>query len=723
MKISVRAFGAASALAISVSLSGAYAQEDNEVRSVDQIVVFGDNVYRDRTADINPTLSYDLQFFQRFEPTTVGEMLKRTPGVVFTSDVLEYDAVQLRGIGSQYTQILINGRKVPGQQANGAFFVDRIPAELVERIEIVRAPSVDVTGEGVGGTLNILLKEGADIDGAFVRGGISYFGDGDGKARGSGAAALATSGDGYSFWAGVDVQQRRNPKKKVTEYFDPDLVFDEELEIENDTRDGTDYSFNSALNLDVAGGELEVTGYYVQTNRDENEHVDIFEGPRDDIELVTVETQFEDIKQKSYGFQSVFTLPVDESDLEVSFGYNVFDENTSEFETEYNVEDDELEEDEGSIDIRDRELSGGVAYSSPLSAVLSNKTGVDIRKGRRDGLQLGDTADVEADIETFRVGAYTKFEYEFSPAVLMETGVRYEYYERDVLSDGVGGSKSDGKWLPSAHLRWDLTPDDRIRLSAARTIRFPDFDLISPFEEDETPGDDDILTGNPNLDVETAWGVDLGYERRIGSKGIVGLNVFYRDFSDLIELVPVAANGSGSYFMPMNIGDGKAWGVEFDLSTPLDMFGLPETALYANAAYLDSEVTDFNTGMERKFTNQPDFVYNVSLIQNFPAWGGAIGASYQKRDASLEYGFDEIVETSYDGNLEAFAEKRFGERVVLRFSANNLLDAHKLEFIEAYDGDSAAEFAEAIITGDVDGIEIQDEQSSRVYSLTLRLAF
>jgi outer membrane receptor protein involved in Fe transport len=321
-----------------------------------------------------------------------------------------------------------------------------------------------------------------------------------------------------------------------------------------------------------------------------------------------------------------------------------------------------------------------------------------------------------------RIGAFTKFELELSSAATVEAGVRYEHYDRDVESGGVTGSKNDGKILPAVHLRWDLTSDDRIRASAARTIRFPDFDLVSPFEEDETPGDDDILTGNPDLDVETAWGFDLGYERRIGSRGVAGLNVFYRDFQDLIELVPVAPNGAGAFFIPMNVGDGKAWGVEFDLSTPLDMFGLPDTAFYANAAYLDSEVMDFNTGLERKFTNQPDFVYNLSLIQNFPDCGFAFGGSYQKRGASLEFGFDEIVETSYEGNLELFAEQRFGERAVLRFSAANLLDSHKLEFIEAYDGDNAMEFADAIRAGDVDGIEIQDEQSSRVFSLTLRLS-
>jgi outer membrane receptor for ferrienterochelin and colicins len=79
-----------------------------------EIIVNGAIAFRNRTADVNPVLSYDLEYFQRFEPVSVGEMLKRVPGVTFTSDVLEYDGPQFRGLPAGYTQVLINGRRAPG---------------------------------------------------------------------------------------------------------------------------------------------------------------------------------------------------------------------------------------------------------------------------------------------------------------------------------------------------------------------------------------------------------------------------------------------------------------------------------------------------------------------------------------------------------------------------------------------------------------------------------
>ncbi|MCK9910324.1 TonB-dependent receptor plug domain-containing protein, partial [Microbacteriaceae bacterium K1510] len=86
---------------------------------------------RNRTDTIAPKLSYDLEYFQRFEPISAGDALKRVPGVSFSSDMLEYDQVQLRGLPSIYSQVQINGQNMTGAGNDKVFFVDRIPAELI----------------------------------------------------------------------------------------------------------------------------------------------------------------------------------------------------------------------------------------------------------------------------------------------------------------------------------------------------------------------------------------------------------------------------------------------------------------------------------------------------------------------------------------------------------------------------------------------------------------
>ena len=174
---------------------------------------------------------------------------------------------------------------------------------------------------------------------------------------------------------------------------------------------------------------------------------------------------------------------------------------------------------------------------------------------------------------------------------------------------------------------------------------------------------------------------------------------------------------------PRNIGDGTTWGVEVDLSTPLDMIGLPETGVFFNYTWLESEVVDPFTGVERRFRNQPQNVWNVGFIQNLPNWNASFGASLYGRDEGFESGLDELVRVEYDQDLEAFVEKRFGDRVVVRLSAQNLLDKEKRETFMKYDGDSVEEILENRANGDLDEYERESERSGVLYQITVRAAF
>ena len=76
---------------------GAGAPTDQVTEASDVVVINGIG-YRDRTEETAPVLVYDTDYFQRFEPLTAGDALKRVPSVTFLSDVLESDGVRLRGL-------------------------------------------------------------------------------------------------------------------------------------------------------------------------------------------------------------------------------------------------------------------------------------------------------------------------------------------------------------------------------------------------------------------------------------------------------------------------------------------------------------------------------------------------------------------------------------------------------------------------------------------------
>jgi len=242
---------------------------------------------------------------------------------------------------------------------------------------------------------------------------------------------------------------------------------------------------------------------------------------------------------------------------------------------------------------------------------------------------------------------------------------------------------------------------------------------------EEEPADDDDFIGNPSLKPETSWGFDAGYERRLGKRGIVGVNVFYRKVEDVIELVSTGdtASGGGLVFTSGNVNDGEVWGVEMDLSMPLDFVGLPETGVFLNASLLDSSIIDPVTGEDRQFQNQPDWVFNAGFIQNLPTLDAAFGVTYRQQGEALLSVLGERRFTRYGGDLEVFVEKRFGETWALRLTASNLLDLTKAEDIYEYDGDSVEEITDNQINNVIDEIEREREKVGPVVQLVLRAAF
>jgi outer membrane receptor protein involved in Fe transport len=296
-------------------------------------------------------------------------------------------------------------------------------------------------------------------------------------------------------------------------------------------------------------------------------------------------------------------------------------------------------------------------------------------------------------------------------------------------------------------LRWNVSDASRVSASVARTVRRPNFNQLVPVFLEGEFGDNDFI-GNPALEQESAWGADLGFEYRLGRRGVVGVNLFYRDVRDLIEIVntgipsetavedyedevaefieenPGADPTTPGYpqfdpdsflYTADNVGDGRVYGVEFDLSTPLTALGLSDTGVFLNYSWLDSKVTDALG--ERRFNDQARSVLNVGFMQDLPTLGASFGVSYRRQGDARSRVLAEEVETSYGSDLEAFVEKRFGERWAVRLTGTNLLDASKDEAFHKFDT------LEDQIDRDYDEYELESEHSGPVYQLVARYAF
>lgn len=722
---------------------------------LDRVEVVGEIIYRDRTEATAPVLSYDLAYFQRFEPLTVGDMLKRVPSVTFVSDVLEYDGVRLRGLDSGYTQILINGKRVPGAGLDRAFFVDRIPAEIVERIEIVRSASADRSGDAVAGALNIVLRDGYSIDGGYLRAGATQFNDDEFEPTFGafwGGEAL-----GGNLLVGANVQGRRNPKDKFSQRFDAPGGTLDNTEVQTDVRSGKDYAFNADYRVGVGEtGELHLSGMFVRTDRIQDEDsIEYRSGIANTANLLTINQNDLDIQTDNYTLGAGLKWAMSGGETEIRLDRAGITDSQFEFENEFEYlrdtnpfpEDDRFTRDVTDLLIEDTDTTAEFAHERDadfgklkfgLQATLKDRE-TRILDATRYRVTIPNAPGVRPAIPgptqllaPAPGGLNTIEETRFEPFVKLsgaanamewEAGLRYERTDTEIndrtVAPADARTETDyGFLLPSAHLRWNLDDANRITASVARTVRRPDFNAISPALLEAEAGDNDVL-GNPLLDPESAWGLDVGFERRLGERGIVGVNLFYRDITDLVELANTGVEGSegpGTFVLqPRNTGDGQVWGAEFDLSTPLSAIGLDNTGVFVNYSWLDSEIEDVFG--KRRFNNQSNYVYNVGFIQELPSLNASFGVTFRKQgDAPSRIVGEEII-TSYDGDLEAFIEKRFGKAWAVRLTGINLLDQSKDEAFDKF-----TTIADQI-SRDYDEYELETETGGRAVQLIVRYQF
>lgn len=744
---------------------------EGPISTANEIVVQGQITYRNRSDEAEPILIYDADYFQRFEPLTAGDALKRVPSVTFLSDVIESDGARLRGLEPGYTQILINGEKVPGSNADRSFFLDRIPAELIKQVEIVRSSSARRSGDAVAGTLNIVLRDGYQLEGGYIRMGVLRFDDTEVKPS-LGLVYGGALGPGRILIGG-NIQGRYNPKlKKSLRYGDspennPNFATDDfdNREDQTDTRDGTDYAFNATYDIDGETTDFELSGYYVRTDRIEDERSFEYNDPTAITgpvrttpvagNLLTDNANLNTIEQESYSLAGKLGHEWSAGKTIVKAGYSRFsdNQNETEFEIDFDRATPRFTGDLSLRDIVDKELSFGLEHEFPLAENVSLAIGGFAQNKDRDTdiSTIRDRYNLTAAARNYSQFARNPEEFArvfgaptFTPGSLNTieedrrdifaeiegksgnlswvAGVRYETTDFTVndltVAPAIAVQENDYSFLlPSASVKIEVG-GGRITASAARTNRRPRLDYLSPALLEAELGDNDLL-GNPQLQPETAWGGDLGYEHRLGSTGVIGINIFYRKVKNLIELANTGVEGSegpGTFVLQtQNSGDGEVYGVEFDLSTDLGFLGLPDTGVFGNISLLDSEITDFSGN--RRFNGQSKYVYNAGFIQDLPSAGVAFGATYRKQGGAFDRIVGEEIKTTYGADLELFIEKRFGNSLTIRAVGSNLLNGSKDESFNKFTTISDQ------LTRSFDEYELESEKAGPVFQIMARYAF
>lgn len=202
--------GTASDAAQPVAADRAVGEEGGE--EVSEIVVTGSRIARGGYNQPTPVNVLNAEAIEQSGFSNVSDILNRTPqvgvGLGSANSYFNGDAgasfINLRGLGTERTLVLVNGRRrVSGTQLSSAVDLTTIPANMIERIEVITGGAAAVYGaDAVTGVVNVTLRQ--DVDGLEFSGRAGISDQGDAESYSAGVLYGASVGDDRgSFTVGV----------------------------------------------------------------------------------------------------------------------------------------------------------------------------------------------------------------------------------------------------------------------------------------------------------------------------------------------------------------------------------------------------------------------------------------------------------------------------------------------------------------------------------------
>ncbi len=216
-------------------------------------------------------------------------------------------------------------------------------------------------------------------------------------------------------------------------------------------------------------------------------------------------------------------------------------------------------------------------------------------------------------------------------------------------------------FLPSIHLKYDLTPNSIIRLAYTNTIARPNYTDLVPYRN-ILREDEEIEIGNPNLKPAKSMNFDLMGEHYFSNIGIISAGAFYKKITDFsyVYISEIKNNNLGPNTQgyevksPENGENAYILGAELSFQRKLNF--LPGFAknfnIYLNYTYLTSEADGINNedGDERKNMTLPNTapnMFNGSLGYDDGKFTARVSVNFS--DAYIdEIGKNEFYDRFYD---------------------------------------------------------------------------
>ncbi|MFW6248393.1 MAG: TonB-dependent receptor domain-containing protein [Bacteroidota bacterium] len=604
------------------------------------------------------------------ELTSIGgtglELIENIPSVA-----VDFDGnISLRGSGN--VTILIDGRPSTLTGLSGSEALEQIPAELIEKVEVITNPSAKYNPEGTSGIINVVLKKQK-------------------KPGYNGMISLnANSNLGYNGSVNVNYQIKKwnfftnysarlmnnewfgnsfratNPGLENENFMDQELNGEFNMNAHN-IQAGVDYMFNEK-------NTLTLSGTYSNWNRNfDNITEYILYQDLIDPNSLFIMDNYNDMFHNSFNTQMNFRRTYDQKNREliadVVFANRNIDRNEDFLQQFYEnnfANPNGLENLERSNMIGENwSVSTQLDYIHPLNDKSKIETGyrVQIREMDSDFLFENFVSDnwepnsKRSNHFIFNEQIYAAYA-QYSTLLgnySIQAGLRAEqsFIDGDLINEAKYFSKNYLNLFPTAHIRRNFENNQALQISYSRRINRPHNRNLNPFQRYNS--EYDVLQGNPELDPELINSYEIGYTK-FWNKTTLNPSIFYRNTNGMITRFRDVQNIDGrdvTITTYENLNQGISYGTELILTQKVSDWW----TMNGTFSYFRNIIQGSDAQMEQENDNYSWSARFVSNMNIGKGWNMQITGFYRSPIIMLQGEMDEMYAANAGIRKNVWANK------------------------------------------------------------------
>ena len=633
----------------------------------------------------NSKIIYDQAYFRQYNITNAADVIKRIPGVEnlssgnYSENYEPGSNNKKRGFGSSGAQILINGERQSSKSNSIIKTLERINADSLIKIEVIRGSEagLDVRSDGV--IVNII-----------VDGNLS-------KGSGTWSAALGYLTSGSSNWRGIGSWATKIKKTDIVIGFERigDLnsrnyneftVDQEQSLLYYRLRETIEYQSSNRLNIDLnskindksiirintlvwfngkenapqiqeyfSPSDINNEAFYKKINWDRREDNDGWEFGGD--------WEYQINKNNSFKLRVVLTEE-NEDQNDTSFLDDTIDSYRNSDETNIRKENERI------IRLSFNKLIGksnSLEYGIESAYNKLNRTFNLLYFDKNSVATNAGLINTSGLVEEDRYEGFLSYNIPLSKKIRTELALNYEWSEISQSGD-INLSREFKYWKPRIDIKWDYKNNRQIRFNIERNVGQINFDdFISSYDQFE----ETIRAGNPDLKPETSWEVKLEHEWRLPNDGgVVTIKGLASKIDGPVDRLPI-----DGYAGIGNLGSGEKTQARIDGSIRINK--LLEGGVFRFMGYLQStEVIDPVTNIKRDFSWYKRWQTMIGLRQDVPGGKYSWGLTYRSQSQFNIYDPYLWGRFAQDPTLSFGFTAKINPRLNFNFIAKNILDTN-----------------------------------------------